>query len=137
MHHCDQTVNSGFRPTSMKIDQWVQTQVHHTVAHKANNGTEGQDKNIIVQFSIFVCTYTYHKTNGTNGKVIFQGFISAKTKNTFSSFVTSKLEKTSIFRGFPCNFQMSVQFFWLMLYVIPVCHFEGQSIIQKNTSDKK
>ena len=44
----------------------------------------------------------HQKTNGTNGKVVSQGFILALTKNTFSSLTPSKLGKTPFFRAFFC-----------------------------------
>ena len=79
----------------------------------------------------------FHKTNGTNGKVVPQGFDLALEKNTFSSFTPSKLGKTPIFRGFSWIFQTCVTFFWLMLHVIPVCHFEALTIVKKKNSGKK
>jgi len=69
----------------------------------------------------------FPKTNGTIEKVVHQGFILALVKNTYSSFNPSKLGKTPIFRGFSWIFQTYVTFFWLMLHVIPVCHFEAET----------
>ena len=42
----------------------------------------------------------FHKTNGTNEKVVPQGFILALVKNNFSTFNPSKLGKTPNFRVF-------------------------------------
>ena len=38
---------------------------------------------------------------------------------------------------FPVFFKQVYNFFWLMLLVIPVCHFEGLSIVEKNEIEKK
>ena len=78
----------------------------------------------------------FHKTKDTNGKVVPQGFISALKKNTFLSFIPSKLGKTPIFRVFSSIFHTSVTFFGLKLHVIPVCHFETYTFVLKNNSEK-
>ena len=52
-------------------------------------------------------------------------------------FTPSKLGKTPIFRGFSLIFQICVTFFWLMLHVIPVCHFEALTIVKKKYSGKQ
>ena len=54
----------------------------------------------------------FHKFNGTNEKVVPEGFILALGENTFSSFNPSKFGKTPIIGGFSSTFQTHVSTFW-------------------------
>ena len=47
------------------------------------------------------------------------------------------LDFSPIFRGFSWIFQTCVTFFWPMLHVIPVCHFEALTFVKKKNSEKK
>ena len=82
-----------------------------------HNGSNGQiwDRRSSQKYNClyYFCLQTHQKTNGTNGKVVSQGFILALTKNTFSSLTPSKLGKIQFFRAFKWIFQTGVLFFWL------------------------
>ena len=104
----------------------ISGKLHGILAHNGSNGQiwdrrSSQKYNCMYNF----CLQTHQKTNGTNGKVVSQGLIFSVAKNTFSFFTPSKLGKTLFFRAFSLIFQTGVQFFWLMLHIIPVCHFES------------
>ena len=104
--------------TCTNTNQW---RVLNTLAQKARYGIKGLAKNIIA-WNIFVCECS-------TKLMVPMEWWSLKDliyiwKKTSSSFTPSKLGKTPIFRGFSWIFQTCVTFFWLMLHVIPICHFE-------------